>query len=189
MRSDSSTQKTFGSARALSFSPIQEGLAGNLTPLQNAVTADASLNISTVTLAKASCCAGSIGISTLKVLISCMKSVSGNSAKKSVGLLDYFSDSIHQLRKSKTVINVFIHGLLAGYRTEMFYLVFAAWRTCTKKAKTRRKKSCRKKKNCLRHAFSEWRVFAARQRDLSESASAIASEVNLKSCCFYWNHG
>jgi hypothetical protein len=167
---DSLKVKRLDSAQAVSSLSIPSASEGKLTPLINTAGAPP----------KASAFAGSIaiGTSTLKVLISCMNSFSGTSAKKSLGLMDYFSDSIQQLRKSKTVVNVFIHGLLAGYRMEMFYLIFAAWKTCAEKAKAHTQKSQLDTKNCLHHAFSEWLVFATRQRDLSESASAIASEVS-----------
>jgi hypothetical protein len=180
---DYSTLKRFDSVLGPS---ISTGPEGNSTPPQKGITVDPLESLSdqkqsAITPLKASACAGSIaiGVSTLKVLISCMSSISGNTAKRSVGLLDYFSGSIQQLRKSKTVINVFIHRLFAGYRMETFYLIFAAWKTCTDNARVRKGKLHRDTKNCLQHAFSEWRVFATRQRDLSESASAIASEVGF----------
>jgi hypothetical protein len=156
-----------------------------LKPLQIANTADNFQNLTAqrqfiVPPLKASACGGSmsIGTSALKVLISCMNSTSGNFGKRPVGLLEYFSDSVQHLRKSKTLINVFIHGLVAGYRMEMFYLRFVAWRKCTEDSRARQGKSSSAAKTYLHRAFSEWRVFATRQRDLSESASAIALEVS-----------
>jgi hypothetical protein len=175
---DGSMSKLHNLAKIVSGQSVSEASSENL----NANNSTAFHNLSAqkqsiVTPLKASAYAGSmsIGTSAMKVLIACMNSTSGNS----VGLLDYFSDSIQNLRRSKTVINVFIHGLFAGYRMEMFYLRFVAWRTCTEKSKACKKKSIDAMKTSVHHAFSEWRVFATRQRDLSESASAIASEVSF----------
>jgi hypothetical protein len=91
--------------------------------------------------------------------------------------ISFWEDAAKQLRNVKALINISIQKMLLGHVLETCYLIFAAWRTHTGMAKARFKRLSQSTTISLHNAFREWRVFATRQRDLSESASAIASQV------------
>ncbi len=89
----------------------------------------------------------------------------------------FWEDATKQLQNVKALINISIQKLLLGHVLETCYLIFAAWRTHTVIVKTRFKRLFQNTTISLHSSFREWRVYAARRRDLSESASAIASQV------------
>jgi hypothetical protein len=91
--------------------------------------------------------------------------------------MSFWEDATKQLRNVKALINISIQKMLLGHVLETCYLIFAAWRSHTGNVKAQLKRVFQNSTTSLYKAFSEWRVFATRQRDLSESASAIASQV------------
>jgi hypothetical protein len=91
--------------------------------------------------------------------------------------ISFWEDATKQLRNVKALINISIQKMLWGHVLETCYLIFAAWRTHIDIVKARIKRVIQIEITSLQKSFSEWRVFATRQRDLSESASAIASQV------------
>jgi hypothetical protein len=98
----------------------------------------------------------------------------------------FWEDAAKQLQNVKALINISIQKMLLGHVLETCYLIFAAWRTHAVIVKARLKRLFQGTTISLHRSFGEWRVFAIRRRDLSESASAIASQVR-DSFCHLWS--
>jgi hypothetical protein len=98
-------------------------------------------------------------------------------ADKSALLSAFWADAAKQMAQAKTLVSSFIDSVSMGSATETCRCVVARWRDLAVRVKKSERKFKEAILRCMLQCFSEWRVFATRQRDLSASASTIAAQV------------